>query len=441
MSLVGLCLSGVAASAQMTLLHSFSFQTSRGKGNVSALVADQQGALYGTTYEGGAHGYGLVFKLTPPASGAAPWKETVLYSFCAKAGCQDGSYPSGGLILDADGALYGTTGYGGDDCGESGCGVVFKLSPPAGGSGRWTYAVIHSFTPPPNVGGVVVDGTNPVAGLTFDAQGVLYGTTAGGGLYGYGTVFKLAPEADGTWTETVINVFGGSEIGDGAYPKGGVAFGSDGALYGTTYEGGANGGYGTVFRLAPPGNADGLWAETVLYSFAGGSDGAYPTAGLASGAGWDGFFGTTTYGGANCYASESCGTVFQMTPPDTSSSAWALSTIHSFSYNSSRGQYPVGGVIVGPNSALYGTTEYGGYYGQCGELLDCGTVFKLSSTYGRSWKETVLYRFCDKSYDHFCGVGAMPTSGVIDYKGSLYGTTSYMGDGAACDCGTVFKLD
>src|SRR3981081_1619286 len=91
LSLVALSLAGVTSSAQtVTLLHSFSFNTSKGKGHVSGLIADQQGALYGTTYEGGAHDYGTVFKLTPPASHGAPWKETVLSSFCLQPECEDG---------------------------------------------------------------------------------------------------------------------------------------------------------------------------------------------------------------------------------------------------------------------------------------------------------------------------------------------------------------
>ena len=129
-----------------------------------------------------------------------------------------GSYPSGGLLF-VNGALYGTAEYGGESCGEFGCGTIFKLSPPAQGHSRWTYAAIHHFAPFPPSG--VVDGTNPLGGLIADDQGVLYGTTSGGGLYGDGTVFKMPQDTGGGWNETLIHVFGGSELGDGRKPQSG----------------------------------------------------------------------------------------------------------------------------------------------------------------------------------------------------------------------------
>src|SRR4051812_24537229 len=123
LSLFILSLTGFTASAQIVnLLYHFTLDSTQGKGPVSSLIADQQGAFYGTTYEGGANDYGTVFQLTPPASSGAAWKETVLYSFCSQSDCADGSYPTSGLILGKDGALYGTTQYGGDVCGHSGCG-------------------------------------------------------------------------------------------------------------------------------------------------------------------------------------------------------------------------------------------------------------------------------------------------------------------------------
>lgn len=180
LSLAALCFAGATSSAQtVTLLHSFSFDTSKGKGPVSGVIADQQGALYGETNEGGANGYGTVFKLARPAHGQTAWKETVLYSFCAQANCEDGSYPTGGLVV-YQGALFGVTTYGGFSCGESGCDTIFKLSPPAADGDPWTYAAIYHFKPFPSGCCEVVDGTNPTAGLIVDQQGVLYGTTSGG---------------------------------------------------------------------------------------------------------------------------------------------------------------------------------------------------------------------------------------------------------------------
>ncbi len=342
-------------------------------------------------------------------------------------------------MLGADGALYGTTGYGGNTCGHSGCGTVYQLSPSKTSDGDWTYGVIHYFTA---AGSGVADGTNPAAGLIADQQGVLYGTTSGGGLYGNGTVFKLVPDTGDGWKESVINNFG-SKNGDGTDPTAGLIFDASGALYGTTYEGGANG-YGTIFTLTPPGKDETLWPETVLYSFAGGSDGAYPLAGLAlDDPSEGGLYGTTTYGGANCDVSSSCGTVFRLGRPASDEAPWTLSTLHSFSYNSSDGQYPVSGVMFGEDGALYGTTQYGGVWhrGTCGLLLNCGTIFTLTTDDSDEWKESVLYRFCDEAkYDYLCTTGAYPTASLLAYKGFLYGTTSFQGDGYLCNCGTVFLL-
>jgi hypothetical protein len=193
------------------------------------------------------------------------------------------SYGSASLIADASGALYGTTmwGGGGGGCPPRGCGTVFKLTPPSPGGGPWTETVLHSFT---NVNG---DGALPLAGLIFDASGALYGTTAygGGTNCACGTVFKLTPPSPGggPWTETVLHSFiGGS---DGSEPLAGLIFDASGALYGTTLNGGGSGtncaastgGCGTVFKLTPTTTTTGTtWTESVLYSFTGGSDGGFP---------------------------------------------------------------------------------------------------------------------------------------------------------------------
>ena len=217
--LMALSLAGFAWSApSVTLLYSFGLDSSKGKGHVSGLIVGQQGALYGTTSEGGANGYGTVFKLIPPALPGGSWKETVLYSFCQQPQCFDGSYPIGRLVA-YQGALYGTTTYGGNDCGWSGCGTIFKLLPPASPGGPWTYAVIYYFK-------TAGDGTNPMAGLIVDQQGVLYGTTNGGGQYGNGTVFKLPQDTGHGWNETVLYSFTGGNDGDS--PMGDLVFDAKG---------------------------------------------------------------------------------------------------------------------------------------------------------------------------------------------------------------------
>lgn len=183
------------------------------------------------------YGYGTVFKLTPNPSG--DWTETILYDFT---GGDNGGHPYAGVILDAQGNLYGTTGLGGKD----NVGVVFELKP---SKGFWNITVLHSFT-----GGH--DGGNPGYGsLAMDSTGNLYGTTAYGGLYEYGTVFELAfSSTTGTWKETVLHSFSGGP--DGGYPWSGLIFDAVGNLYGTAQFGGdlslCNGyGCSVVFEVSP----------------------------------------------------------------------------------------------------------------------------------------------------------------------------------------------
>jgi uncharacterized repeat protein (TIGR03803 family) len=204
------------------------------------VVFDQKGNLYGTTTGGGAHGEGVVFKLTPTG------KETVLYSFCGKTNCTDGASPVAGLIFDQKGNLYGTTVRGGlhnvecTDAGDRTCGVVFKLTP------KGEETVLHRFCAQTNC----VDGDEPSAGLVFDQKGNLYGTTFSGGAHGDGTAFKLTP----TGKETVLYSFcGKTNCTDGQGPMAGLIFDQKGNLYGTTYDGGAHveGTAGAVFKLTP----------------------------------------------------------------------------------------------------------------------------------------------------------------------------------------------
>ena len=207
--------------------------------------------------------------------------------------------PMGNLVIDAAGNLYGTTAYGGASCyNASGCGVVWKLAP----NGILTR--IHEFTGP---GGAV-----PYAGLVFDTVGNLYGTTIGGGAHNAGVVFKLAPNPDGTWTESVLYSFINQPS------QFGLVFDSAGNLYGTTIAGGTDD-EGAIFKLAP--NPDGTWTESVLYSFTGGADGGFPDAGLIVDAAGN-LYGTTESGGAtNGY-----GVVFKLAPnPD---GTWTESVLY-----------------------------------------------------------------------------------------------------------------
>ena len=243
---------------------------SDGADPLAGLVRDAASNLYGTTYAGGDYGSGTVFKLDTTG------KEAVLHSF---SGGPDGGYPYAGLILDAAGNLYGTADAGG----VHNYGAVFEM--PAGGA----EGVLYSFT---GTGG---DGADPLAGLIRDGVGNLYGTTASGGAFGLGTVFKVS--AGGA--ETVLHSFRGGS--DGEYPYASVIRDAAGNLYGTTYGGGASG-WGTVFEINPTGK------ETVLFSFAGAADGASPEGGLVQDAAGH-LYGTTKYGGTL-----GAGTVFELSP-------------------------------------------------------------------------------------------------------------------------------
>ena len=288
-------------------------------------------------------------------------------------------------------------------------GTVFKLTPNPDGS--WTESTLYSFLGE-------TDGAYPEAGLIFDAVGNLYGTTAYGGAgpchNGCGTVFKLVPNPDGTWTESVIHTF--LEI-DGEEPRGGLIFDATGNLYGTTWGGGAHGA-GTVFRLAT--NPDGRWTRKVLHSFHGGMDGANPKAVLALDSAGT-LYGTTVNGGvADCSTYGSgCGTVFQLS--QTPDGPWQKTRLHTF--KGKGGANPFAGLIFDAARNLYGTTRRGG-------ASDAGTVFKLAPNPDGSWTESKLHTFNKKD-------GAEPVGDLIfDASGNLHGTTR----GSYYDWGSVFKL-
>jgi uncharacterized repeat protein (TIGR03803 family) len=279
-----------------------------GSGYVTpSLILDEQGALYGTTTSGGIgydpnttpSGNGTIFKLTPPVKGQSIWKETVLYSFAGFP--SDGANPYAGLIADREGALYGTTNGGG----TADLGTVFRLMPSAKGQ-IWKSTVLHSFA------GFPSDGANPYAGLIADREGALYGTTNGGGsggTNGYGTVFRLTPPAKGQsfWTETVLHSFAGGPS-DGREPLAGLIADKEGVLYGTTV-GGGTADLGAVFSLTPPAKGPSVWKSALLHSFAdpSTSDGANPWAGLLI-ASREGALYSTTAGGGTANK----GTVFQL---------------------------------------------------------------------------------------------------------------------------------
>ena len=356
-----------------TILHSFGGDMD-GQNPAAGLIFDGVGNLYGTTPVGGIHGYGTVFELSPNGSGG--WTETVLHSFDYNG--SDGALPYANLVFDRFGNLYGTTYAGGihASCNygaNAGCGTVFELSPREGGG--WTETVLHSFN---NNG---QDGWYPDAGLLFDGAGNLYGTTVAGGIHhtcssgGCGTVFELSPLEGGGWTEAVLHSFGNGT--DGIWPVAGLTFDGAGNLYGTTSGGGIHiacdgGGCGTVFELSP--REGGGWTETVLHSFGNGTDGAAPGAGLVFDATGN-LYGTTAVGGIHC-GLPGCGTVFALSP--NGSGGWTETVLHSFG-NGTDGVVPAAGLIFDGTGNLYGTTIEGGIHNTCPDGYTCGTVFELAN--------------------------------------------------------------
>ncbi len=417
----------VDTSGHETVLYTF---TGGNDGaNPNGVFRDWHGNLYGTTSSGGgASSAGVVFKVDTSGH------ETVLYTFT---GGNDGGFSDSGVVLDWFDNVYGTTAFGG----ASGLGVVFKIDR----SGRET--VLHTFTRG-------LEGDQPdLAGVVLDWFGNLYGTTAFGGAGGIGVVYKLDPSGN----ETVLYAFPGAA--DGQYPyNSGVMLGPDGRLYGTTFYGGRNGhgvvykldgdgsdedllytfdllkasgfgqpgqgvisdsagnlygatfigqadvgyGFGVVYKVDPAGHA------TVLHNFTGGADGGDPNSVIRDSAG--NLYGTASGGGAS-----SAGVVFKIDPSGNET------VLYSFT-GGADGGFPLSGVIRDSAGNLYGTTNGGG-------ASSAGVVFKLDT----SGHETVLYSFTGGPD------GGFPLGGVIrDSAGNVYGTTN---GGGASSAGVVFKID
>ena len=388
------------AAAEYKILYQFRM-AKYGENPIGNLIIDAAGNLYGTTQIGGAYGGGTVFELSATADGG--WKENILHNFGSG---EDGTNPTGSLVFDAAGNLYGTTLGGGNGGGvgqecPSGipCGTVFELS--RGTNGSWTEKILHNF----NGGG----GAGPNGDLIFDAAGNLYGTTDEGGYnggscvvdVGCGTVFELTPAAGGLWNFETLRRFTGAGT-DGWAPLAGLTLDASGNLYGTTSEGAdPNCDCGAVFELSPAGS--GSWTETILHTFVGAEgDGAFPLAPLTLDAHGN-LYGTTFGGGG-----EQLGTVFELMPATVG--VWDETVLHSF--NSVEGRNPLAGLIFDAAGNLYGTTEYGGDL-SC-EQVGCGVVFELTPT-SSGWSEKVLHTFT--------GYGKYPEGGVImDADGTLYGT-------------------
>jgi uncharacterized repeat protein (TIGR03803 family) len=309
----------IASSGSEKTLYDFGKVSAGDSGPQFGPLVELDSIFYGTTYDGGEHALGSVFRISPTG------EEKVLYSF---AGGKDGERPTGGLVA-VNGTLYGTTSLGGTGkcASDEGCGTVFKIAT----SGKET--VLYSFKG-------ISTGDGPEGGLAY-VGGALYGTAVQGSTpYDSGMVFKISLAG----SLKVIYSFKGSPFDDGDGPNGNLTV-VKGVLYGTTTSGGSSAdGAGTVFRITTSGS------EKVLYSFKGGSDGAYPnftSLAYLNGA----LYGTTCIGGTH-----SLGTIFKVT------TSGGESVLHSFAGGSDGA---IGDRIAdaGPavlNGKLYGVAPSGG---------------------------------------------------------------------------------
>jgi uncharacterized repeat protein (TIGR03803 family) len=334
--------------------------------------------------------------------------EQLIFSFDGYAG---GSSPIDRAIFDSKGNIYGVTQVGG----AYNAGIVFELTPSS--DGTWTETVLHNF-------GGADDGVYPSGGLTFDSAGNLYGTTQIGGtqtcLHGQcGTVFELSPQGNGEWTETVLYTF---DYYHGAISLGGVIFDAAQNIYGVA-SGGGSSDAGTVFELK---KVSGAWNIAVLHEF-NGSDGFSPVGGLTQDREGN-LWGVTSLGGTS-----NDGTVFEIV---RSSGSWAFQSIYSFQ-GGSDGNSPSGRLTLDKAGNWFGLTVIGGT-GKC-ENEGCGTAFELTGS-GTSWTESIIHSFQGRD-------GALPelASLAIDANGTLYGETTFGGNGNCDDdglkgCGVIFKL-
>jgi len=367
-----------AAMNYETLL-SFGAEISQGRRPYSGIVIGQDGALYGTTIQGGTNSVGTVFKLNADGTGY-----TLLHTFLTNG--IDGQSPVA-LLQASDGILYGTTSIGGTNK----AGTVYRLN--TNGSG---YTLLHTF------GSIVGDAQNPQAGLIEGADGALYSTAFFGGAEDAGAVFKLTKDGSGY---RVLYSFSLNNAG-GINPDTALIQGLDGALYGTTFLGGPDNA-GTVFKMTIEGTG-----YAVLQNFTGANgDGKNPDAALLQ-AGNGFLYGTTYSGGSNAV-----GTIFNLT---TNGASYAV--LHHFGSAGADGRSPLGPLLQARDGALYGTTYLGG--------VGAGVIFKLALD-GTGY--AILNSFSLAGSD-----GQNPRSGLAQAGDDFFYGTTWVG--GAHSLGTVFRF-
>jgi hypothetical protein len=407
-----------SGQSQYKVLYSFGSTNGIGDGVLpnEGMVFDQAGNLYGTTNQGGAvggvscyGGCGTIFELSPNQNGG--WTESVLYEFCASTlnleTCPDGGGPSGGLIIDKQGNLYGTSDI------QPASGTVFELSPPSISGGAWTQTVLWTTV-----------SVSQAAPLTMDSKGNIYGTTAvPGGDYGSGSVYELSPPLvqGGTWTPTTLYSFcpDARQCPDGWNPASGVIFDHAGNLFGVA---GGTGllNSGVVFTLSQAQN--GQWSQSVLYAFPDNEQ--YEPAGITLDPVGN-VYGAFSGGGVNnrkyCGIGEGyiqCGGLFKL----AKSSNWKYT---GFAFRGPNGGVPLG--IPNLNTSdktLYGLTEKGG-------TQTSGVIFQVNSA-----GEADLYNFCSQTD---CTDGEYPETGggLTRLNKALFGTAA---GGGTYGYGVVFEF-
>jgi len=407
-------------------LHSFCAKDrcTDGLAPTGPLLMDSGGNLFGITQSGGRLDEGTIYELSPAAD-KRKWTHKVLHP---------GFQPDSPLIMDIAGNLYGTTFQGG----KFFYGSAYELVRPQGDS-KWKWKTLHSFCPDD----VCSDGRWAVGGLTYpgastgalyDGVSPLYGSTerGGDGFVGSGTVFQLVlAQGTGKWRHKILYVFCSQQnCADGLEPSyEGLLADASGNLFGTTKANGANGA-GTIFALVPN-HRKTQWTESTLYSFCsvtGCADGNSGRGGLSND-GVGNLFGAASYGGGGCADVDppGCGIIFKLEEPLGQHKYTVLYTFCQLS-DCADGRYPLGNLVVDEAGTVYGTTSTGGghdidYYGEGG-----GIIFSFNGTL------QVLYSFCSNAN---CSDGAYPSRLTRDSVGNLYGTTL---EGGKYGGGTVFEL-
>jgi uncharacterized repeat protein (TIGR03803 family) len=367
---------------------------------LAGLVMDPQGRLYGTTLEGGTYNLGTVFRLTPPASGSGPWTEEILHSF----NTNDGIEPSAPVTLGSDGSVYGVA----SQAGLFQRGTVFSLANAPG----WPFTVLHAFNSS--------EGGSPNSGLVFGSGGLLYGTTEFLSEQTYadtGTIFSISPLGDQV-EYAVQHTFG--RPGDGYGPVGLNAASATGFV-------GASGGgpnlNGNVYSFKTTASGHGI--ETILYSFGNPPDvdslfespivGAYAISGS--------LYGCATYGGTNGH-----GGIYQIKLTPAGPVETVLYNFGDQPNDPNPGADDGRCFVVQADHAgkLYGTTEGGGATGG-------GAFFELDppTSPRATWKETV-----DVSFSQSARGGFDPQGGPLLLGSAVYGTTTTVENGH----GAVYQL-